>query len=74
MVRPRSEAAENEARYGLGFWLHATSDAVMLEGYDAGVSFHSLHDPASKITHTVISNTSEGAWPISKLLDELLGT
>ena len=72
MVRPRSEVPENEARYGLGFWLHATSDAVWLEGYDAGVSFRSVHDPASDLTHTVILNTSEGAWPITSLLDERL--
>ena len=42
----------------------------MLEGYDAGVSFRSVHDPASGITPTVISNTSDGAWPIARLLDE----
>ena len=44
----------------------------MLEGYDAGVSFRSVHDPASAITYTVISNTSEGAWPIVELLEERL--
>jgi hypothetical protein len=47
---------------------------VTLEGHDAGVSFRSVHDPSSTITHTVISNTSEGAWPITLLLDDLLGT
>lgn len=74
MVRPRSEWPEESKRYGLGFHLHATSDVVWLEGYDAGVSFVSTHDPSSTITHTVISNTSEGAWPIVELLDERLGT
>ena len=73
MVRPRSDAPANGARYGLGFWLHATTDVVMLEGYDAGVSFRSAHDPVSATTHTVISNTSEGAWPITNLLSESLG-
>jgi hypothetical protein len=70
MVRPHSEAPEHAKRYGLGFWLHASSDVVMLEGYDAGVSFRSAHDPASTTTYTVISNTSDGAWPIVELLDE----
>ena len=70
MVRPRSDAPEHAKRYGLGFWLDASSDAVMLEGYDAGVSFRSAHDPASTTTYTVISNTSDGAWPIVELLDE----
>jgi CubicO group peptidase (beta-lactamase class C family) len=73
MVRPRSDVPSQSMRYGLGFWLHASSDVVMLEGYDAGVSFRSVHDPAGPTTHTVISNTSEGAWPITRLLDGCLG-
>ncbi len=44
----------------------------MLVGYDAGVSFRSVHDPTSGLTYTVISNTSEGAWPITEHLDDLL--
>jgi hypothetical protein len=38
------------------------------------VSFRSVHDPTSAATHTVISNTSDGAWPITRLLDEQLST
>jgi len=72
MVRPRSDVAAESKRYGLGFWLHRSSNIVMLEGYDAGVSFRSVHDPESALTHTVISNSSDGAWPITKRLDELL--
>lgn len=71
MVRPRSEASDAR-RYGLGFWLHASSEIVMLEGCDAGVSFRSTHDPRSGLTHTVISNTSDGAWPIVRLLNDRL--
>jgi len=74
MVRPRSDAPAQSQRYGLGFWLHASSDTVMLEGMDAGVSFRSVHDPLSDVTHTVISNTTDGAWPITRLLAERLGT
>jgi CubicO group peptidase (beta-lactamase class C family) len=70
MVRPRSTVPRQSMRYGLGFWLHASSDAVILEGCDAGVSFRSTHDPATATTHTVMSNTSDGAWPIARLLDE----
>ena len=72
MVRPHSEPPERERRYGLGFWLHPSGPAVMLEGYDAGVSFRTTHDPADTITHTVISNTSEGAWPLVRQLNDLL--
>ena len=68
MVRPRSDVPAESKRYGLGFWLHETTDAVILEGYDAGVSFWSTHDPTSDETRTVISNTSDGAWPIAKYL------
>ena len=74
MVRPRSDVPEEEKRYGLGFWLHASSDVVMLEGYDAGVSFRSMHDPVSGAGATVIANTSEGAWPFVELLEEQLAT
>jgi CubicO group peptidase (beta-lactamase class C family) len=52
--------------YGLGFWLEQDGPAVSLEGYDAGVSFRSLHDPTTATTATVMSNTTEGAWPIAK--------
>jgi len=74
MVRPRSDAPSEGKRYGLGFWLHASTDVVMLEGMDAGVSFRSVHDPRSDVTHTVISNTTDGAWPITRFLAEQLGT
>jgi CubicO group peptidase (beta-lactamase class C family) len=74
MVRPRSDVTPQSMRYGLGFWLHRSSDTVMLEGFDAGVSFRSVHDPRSNLTHTVISNSSDGAWPITGRLDELLAT
>ena len=68
MTRPRSTAETK--RYGLGFWLHATSDTVILEGYDAGVSFRSLHDPRADVTATVISNWSNGAWPVARFLEQ----
>jgi CubicO group peptidase (beta-lactamase class C family) len=69
MVRPRSDPPNHSRRYGLGFWLHQSTDTVILEGYDAGVSFRSLHDPTTDETRTVISNTTDGAWPIAKYLE-----
>jgi CubicO group peptidase (beta-lactamase class C family) len=74
MVTPRSDWPNASRRYGLGFHLHATGDGIWLEGYDAGVSFVSLHQPSSSITYTVLSNWSDGAWPIMKLLNDRLGT
>jgi CubicO group peptidase (beta-lactamase class C family) len=71
MTRPRSRT-DDERRYGLGFWLGAMTDTVMIEGYDAGVSFRSMHDPASDTTCTVIANWSDGAWPVVKHFAEPL--
>jgi CubicO group peptidase (beta-lactamase class C family) len=71
MVRPRSILVDDK-RYGLGFWLAGSGDAVRLEGYDAGVSFRSWHYPGADLTHTAVSNTSEGAWPLARVLKERL--
>jgi hypothetical protein len=68
MTRARSDAPDHGRRYGLGFWLHASTDTVILEGYDAGVSFRSLHDPNTDTTCTVIANWTDGAWPVARHL------
>ncbi len=72
MTRPRSTDSKGR-RYGLGFWLHASTETVILEGYDAGVSFRSLHDPTTDTTCTVIANWSDGAWPVARYLADALG-
>jgi CubicO group peptidase (beta-lactamase class C family) len=72
-LRPRSAITRQSGaryRYGLGLWLHASTNAVLLEGYDAGVSFRSTRDADRGITHTVVSNTTEGAFPLARLLTE----
>jgi CubicO group peptidase (beta-lactamase class C family) len=73
MVTPRSDWPEESRRYGLGFHVHETGNAVWLEGYDAGVSFTSLHEPGEDITYTVLANWTDGAWPIVELLNNELG-
>ncbi|MEV4604098.1 serine hydrolase domain-containing protein [Amycolatopsis sp. NPDC049253] len=55
-------------RYGLGFWLPPDGTTVMLEGYDYGVSFRSVSRPSDGLVFTVVSNTSEGAWPLTRWL------
>ena len=72
MTRPRSAVPAESMRYGLGFWLHETGDAVLLVGGDTGVSLWSAHDPTRDLTCTVISNTSDGAWPIARVLADLI--
>jgi hypothetical protein len=44
-----------------------------MEGFDAGISFSSTHNPRTDLTMTVMANTSSGAWPIARLLAEQLG-
>ncbi len=72
MVRPRSDVPEESMRYGMGFWLAPVGDVVILEGFDAGVRFRSLHDPGRSRTATMISNTSPGRWPLTTDIDRPL--
>lgn len=72
MVTPRSRD-DDDSRYGLGFWLARAGPMVSLTGHDAGVSFESCHDSTTAQTYTMISNTSEGAWPMLRQLAAVLG-
>jgi CubicO group peptidase (beta-lactamase class C family) len=67
MIRPRSEG--KGYRYGFGLWIDPIGDVVHMEGCDAGVSFRSLYDPAADATSTVVSNTTQGAWPLADCLE-----
>lgn len=68
MIRPRWDVPTEGLRYGVGVYLHGTGPQLIMEGYDAGVSFRSTHDPRTCTTASVIGNSSEGAWPIVFLL------
>lgn len=70
MIRPRNDVPEEEKRYGLGFWLHGTHDALILEGWDAGASFRSTHVVATGTTVSVLGNSSEGGWRVIAALEE----
>jgi CubicO group peptidase (beta-lactamase class C family) len=72
MVHRHSDAPGHSGPYGLGFWLHESRELVELHGYDAGASFTSVHVPTRRLTCTVMSNTSEGAWPLVEMLREAL--
>src|SRR3954453_15809265 len=72
LVRPRSDVPEEKKRYGLGFWLHPRTGAVLLEGYDAGVSARTVCDPDTGVTPPVLSNWTDGAWPLARYLWERL--
>jgi hypothetical protein len=77
MTRAHSNDVEPGLDYGLGFWLKSdgpggSSGAVQLEGMDAGVSFRSVHHPRTTLTSTVISNDTDGAWPIARRVADLV--
>lgn len=72
MVRPRHDVPDERKRYGMGFWLHPTHDALILEGYDAGASFRSTHIIATQTTVSVLGNSSEGAWPLIYTLQDAI--
>lgn len=71
MVRPRFDVPQEGKRYGMGVWLDRTGPQLIMEGYDAGVSFYSRHHPATATTVSVLGNSSEGAWPVAGVVAEL---
>ena len=64
MIRPRHDVPDEKMRYGMGLWLGPTGPQLIMEGYDAGVSFRSTHNPRTATTVSVLGNSSEGAWPL----------
>lgn len=64
MIRPRHDVPAERMRYGMGFWLAAEGPRLILEGYDAGASFRTTHDPTTHTTVSVLGNSTEGAWPV----------
>ena len=77
MIRPRHDVPDEDLRCGMGLWMHRTGPALVLDGYDAGVSFRSTHLIDSATTVSVLGNTSEGAWPVvsalARVIDSQLG-
>ncbi|WFR67178.1 serine hydrolase [Curtobacterium flaccumfaciens] len=69
LLEPLHRVDDERMRYGHGFWRGWESSTVILEGYDAGVSARTWHDPESGLTGTVIANTSEGAWPVLRAIE-----
>jgi len=77
MTRPRHDVPEEGRRHGMGFWLHRTQPALILEGYDAGASFRTTHLVEKRTTVSVIGNSTGGAWPVvsaaNRAIDAELG-
>ena len=70
MTRPRYDVPEEGLRYGMGVYVGPTGPQLAMEGYDAGVSFRSIHDPRTVTTVSVLGNSSEGAWPVVKVVSD----
>jgi CubicO group peptidase (beta-lactamase class C family) len=64
MTRPRFDVPDEGLRSGMGLFLGADGPQLIMEGYDAGVSFRSTHNPRTSTTVSVLGNSSEGAWPL----------
>jgi CubicO group peptidase (beta-lactamase class C family) len=73
MVEQLTTPSGPGGQYGLGFWLDPEHGRVLLEGGDVGVSALTVHEPATGLTYSVLSNTAEGAGPVKRHLDTLLG-
>jgi CubicO group peptidase (beta-lactamase class C family) len=64
MLRPRHTVEDEGMRYARGFWIDMTRPEPVLVGEDAGVSMVTRFDPETRTTATILSNTTNGAWPV----------
>lgn len=65
---------DDNVYYGFGMWIYQEENKepiYFMVGCDAGVSFLSKYYP-NQMIGTVISNTTDGVWPIYDKLDEIL--
>lgn len=72
----QAETERTHIYYGHGLWIDeamAGQRAVYIVGGDAGVSFKSSVLPALDLQVTVISNTTDGAWPLLREFQRALG-
>ncbi|MGQ0602738.1 MAG: serine hydrolase domain-containing protein [Anaerolineales bacterium] len=72
-VKAETEGAHTY--YGHGLWIYEGAGRqreVYFTGCDAGVSFRSSVNRNTELQVTVISNTTEGAWPILRVIDTAL--
>ncbi len=76
-LRPyiKAESEGENIYYGHGIWISKKEDKPIVEyivGCDAGVSFKSAVIRENDIIYTVISNTTDGAWPITREIQNLM--
>ena len=75
LIAPEARAEMLRARsadpHAFALGVRRRGDAALMTGSDAGASFRSVHVPG-RVTFSVLSNTTDGAWPVVGLLDGLL--
>jgi CubicO group peptidase (beta-lactamase class C family) len=69
MSQPMTPLIEGN-HYGRGMLVAPDSTRVSLVGGDVGISVVSTHDPSTSTTGTVVSNSTPGAWPAVRLMNE----
>jgi CubicO group peptidase (beta-lactamase class C family) len=72
MKKAATQAEKAHSFYGHGVWIHDDGAGPPLHyivGSDAGVSFRSSAHSDGTFA-TVVSNTSKGAWPMIKAIDD----
>lgn len=71
----KTESEGENLYYGHGIWIYKDAERPIEEyivGCDAGVSFRSAINRENDLIYTVISNTSDGAWPIIREIKDIL--
>jgi len=71
----KAETEGEHTYYGHGLWIRegvGGTYVIYIMGGDAGVSFKSSVYRANDLQVTVISNTTDGAWPVLRAIDAAL--
>jgi CubicO group peptidase (beta-lactamase class C family) len=71
----KGSTERNDIYYGHGIWMRQDPEGNREEyitGCDAGVSFRSIVNRAKGLQISVLSNTTDGAWPILEAIDAAL--
>lgn len=68
-------SGDHGLHYGHGMWIRGRVEGTLqhfIVGADAGVSFKSAVDRQRQLEYTVLWNSSKGAWPIARAIDNIL--
>jgi hypothetical protein len=71
----KAETEGEHTYYGHGLWIcedESQNREEYITGCDAGVSFNSSVNRDNDVQVTVVSNTTDGAWPVLRDIDTAL--